>query len=270
VNDILDKNGKIKETLLNNLLDKRNWISEISKLKASIPKKWNPILKSEQSLKSQVNINKRSNFGENINIENFENKDIQQLFLSKKFESPYIHKFWETTFKKDIKWKSFYYFINKVLINNKIKQLKLKIIHKIIPTNENLFIWKQIESPLCKCCNSFETIDHFFIQCPYLSHFWTIIHNLLRLLNINKKIGLYEIVIGYKYEMTGYNDINILINHIIYVVYKSYFISERRTKVVNMLKILYSDLLILVKYFEKTDKSHYMIKKFYTYLSDVL
>ena len=63
---------------------------------------------------------------------------MEKIFISKAFIKPYIHSFWENTFRTVIKWNSVYYFINNVLFNNKIKQMKLKMILKIIATNENL------------------------------------------------------------------------------------------------------------------------------------
>jgi hypothetical protein len=270
INDILDRDGEYKDVIINKLVDKSNWISELSTIKSSIPKKWSLILKSEKSVKSCVNINKMSKFGENITVTKYSNKDIKELFISRKFQSPYIHTFWDTTFKKDINWKYVYLFIHNVLIDNKIKQLKLKIIHRIIPTNENLFIWKQIDTPLCKHCNYLENLEHFFIKCPYLRDFWTTVHNLFKKLNISKLFSLNEIVIGYKYELTEYHEINILINQIIYIIYKCYFISERRTKEINMLKLLYSDMMVLTKYFEKRKMSQVVITKFSKCLRELI
>ena len=55
VNDILSNEGTISEAyILNQLNNKRNWVSEIYSIKQSIPKTWLNILKQDISVKSQV------------------------------------------------------------------------------------------------------------------------------------------------------------------------------------------------------------------------
>ena len=57
INELINDIGEIKETLINKLKTKANWISEFTKLKSSIPKYWKTILKSETSVGSTVKLN---------------------------------------------------------------------------------------------------------------------------------------------------------------------------------------------------------------------
>ena len=263
INDVIDDNGEIKETVLNKLVVKTNWISEISKLHLSIPNTWKRTLSSEASSKSYVKTDIRaSDFGKNCNIGKLNNRELKLKFIANKFESPYMHQFWEKTFKQEIQWYSVYFVIKNTLVDNRVKQLKFKLIHKIVPSNENLYKWKQIETPFCKHCNEIETLEHFFIQCSYITAFWDIIHTLFKQQGICKNISMFEVVIGYKTQYRQYQDINIILGQIIYTIYKSYMIGERRTKNTNMLKILYNDLLTLEKYFDKIKVSHPTINSF--------
>ena len=99
INDVIDDKGEIKETLVNKLQNKVNWISEIAKLKYSIPKLWKKLLKSEASIKSTVKTNTNHVFGINCYISKLNNTDINRKFIAKKFETPYMHSYWKTTFK---------------------------------------------------------------------------------------------------------------------------------------------------------------------------
>ena len=56
INDIIDQKGNISQkVILEKLKSKPNWISELLKLKNSIPKLWVNTLKSDISLKTFVN-----------------------------------------------------------------------------------------------------------------------------------------------------------------------------------------------------------------------
>ena len=173
-----------------------------------------------------------------------------------------MHLVWESTLKREINWYAVYFTIHNVLIDNRIKQLKFKLIHKIIPTNENLFIWKQIDTPFCKHCNEVETLEHFFIKCSYVDTFWEIIHILFNQQGICKRFSMYEIVIGYKIQYKEFQEINLILSQITYSIYKSYMISERRSKTINILKIWYYDLLTLETYFDNKKSPRQTIIRF--------
>ena len=51
-----------------------------------------------------------------------------------------------------------------ILVDNRIKPFRYKLIHNIIATNENLFTWKINNSPDCHCCNELDIFEHCFIN----------------------------------------------------------------------------------------------------------
>ena len=102
INDVIDNNGEIKETQVNKLHNKVNWISEITKLQLCIPKSWKTLLNSEASIKSTVKTDTNNIFGNKCNISKLNNTDIKRQFIAKKFETPYMHSYWETTFKRNM------------------------------------------------------------------------------------------------------------------------------------------------------------------------
>jgi hypothetical protein len=262
INDLLNENGEIKvSVILDKLQNKHNWISELSKLTTSIPCTWKALLRSNQSKNTKIKIQKNSSFGNNIDINQHNNQSLKHIFIRQKFEKPYTHNYWENLFNYKINWNSTYFNIHKVLVDNKIKQLKIKMIHNIIPTNEKLFIWKQSNSPLCKHCNDVETMEHFFLKCSYVQRLWEQIQTVLRCCNIQKRISFQDIIIGYKVNFTEYNEINLFLSQVTYTIYKCYMMSERRTKLTNMMKILYYDMLTLDKYLDKSNTSNTIIKK---------
>ncbi len=143
INDLLSNTGLVKEThIISKLENKSNWIAELNKLKLSIPKDWTLTLQSTESFNSTVKTDQQGTFVKNKNIYNLNNKQQKQIFTKHKCTQPYVHDYWTRVFKERIMWKSVYDFINNVIQNTKVRQMKYKLIHKIIPTNENLLLGK--------------------------------------------------------------------------------------------------------------------------------
>lgn len=73
--------------------------------------------------------------------------EIESCFLNLKFVTP------------SIKYRSFQY----------------RLLHRRIFLNNILYKWKIVDSPLCEYCRSdYETIEHFFVECPVVKRFWTL------------------------------------------------------------------------------------------------
>ena len=266
INDII-VNGKVDQnTVLTKLTDKSNWMSEYLKCINAIPKKWKECIKQKHSVKSYVKTT--------LNIPSevyLNNKSIRYIFISKVCQTPYIHKYWEKQFKKEINWKSFYFNLNKTIIDNRIRQFKFKMVNNIIASNENLCKWKLYNDPLCFHCKNIETINHLLIECPYINTFWKTINEIIKFLGINKRFDNLEyLLIGYKSEFRRYDDFNILLNIIGFIIYKSFLISNRRKERINILQILYNDLLTLKYYYQEKSKDHVFLFKFIELLKDKL
>lgn len=81
---------------------------------------------------------------------------------------------------------------------------------------------------------------------------------------------LERIVIGYKISMKDYQQVNILLSQIGSCIYRSYFLSERRTEHYNVEKLLYADLYILCKYYESKKEKCMLISKFLMHLQQTI
>ena len=58
-------------------------------------------------------------------------------------------------------------------LSTKLREFQYKILNRILYTNDMLFKFKKIESPLCYLCeNDVETIEHFLFLCPRVQSFW--------------------------------------------------------------------------------------------------
>jgi hypothetical protein len=65
-----------------------------------------------------------------------------------------------------------YFFNVSRLKSVKHKNLILKILHGDIYTNEKLFKYGMVDSPLCPRCNEVETLEHKFATCQYVNRIW--------------------------------------------------------------------------------------------------
>ena len=137
-------------SFFNKLHNKRNWIAEFNIWKNSLPKTWIQIIRSYNSVRTQVKID-HSPFYDVFS--NLSNKQMYEYFVKRKFDIPYIHKYWSRIFNRQIHWEHVYFFIQEPLLDNTVKQLRFKLIHRIITNNENLFKWKIFGNPLCDHCS---------------------------------------------------------------------------------------------------------------------
>ena len=123
------------------------------------------------------------------------------------------------------------FFIFKFLEENKIKMFRWKLFHFIIPNKVLLFKWKIVGNSLCNFCKLDEDYAHYFITCDFSTKF----QNLINGLGIETKITLKHIVLGYKID-----DKNNILHYFFlltvvgFSIYKSYYISEQKTKYINV------------------------------------
>ena len=164
VNDIIDNKGFLREdNIYTKLKGNTNLISEVSILKKSFPHKWTYILSQEKSRSTKVKtVIQPQCFNKPIAV--LTNKQIYNLIIETKFTTPYIHRFWNSHFKENIDWHSQYRFINS-LYDNRLKQFKYKLLHRIFPCKEIRFRWKMVDSQNCSLCHVIENYEHVFIDC---------------------------------------------------------------------------------------------------------
>lgn len=106
------------------------------------------------------------------------NKYIRNLMHTKTL--PAARSFWASHFE-EIKWERMWLIGDKFLLNNKIKEVSYKIVHRIYPAKKTLERFKiDIEYSCTFCGNYDETICHLFYDCTYSKIFWRDVENYIR------------------------------------------------------------------------------------------
>ena len=67
-----------------------------------------------------------------IVLEKLSNKQMRDIFIQTQFQKPYIHNVWIKKIKNNVNWENMYYFLNCSLVDNRIKQYRYKLLHRII------------------------------------------------------------------------------------------------------------------------------------------
>ena len=96
-----------------------------------------------------------------------------------------------------------------------------KLLHRVLPSEENLFHWKISNSKKSRFgCTGTENYNHLFITCPKLNDTHLLIEQILKLLGIEVKLSLKTLIFGYKTAYSAYTQINRLMTHICYAIFK--------------------------------------------------
>ena len=104
--------------------------------------------------------------------------------------------------------------------STKLQTLQYRILHRIITCNHWLYNAKIKDTPECNNCKNDDTIEHFFLHCPYIAPFWKrfqqwwnrIAENKLRLETLTEK----EILFGFQSQ----NKCGIIFNHVLLLAKK--------------------------------------------------
>jgi len=86
-------------------------------------------------------------------------------------------------------------FSSKVVLEReiKLKEFNFKILHGILPCNQNLKNWKIRLDDYCDVCNQSQTIEHLLYSCCYVKPLWQIVNTVFDI-NVSFKhiLGLEE------------------------------------------------------------------------------
>ena len=97
----------------------------------------------------------------------------------------------------DLQWKKACCILNKYCINNKVKEVSFKILHRIYPVKEVLERFKiNIDSTCVFCDSDRETIFHLFFHCNRSTLFWTDMQNFInRKMSTNVQINVFDVML---------------------------------------------------------------------------
>ena len=112
--------------------------------------------------------------GEMVDLLSTSSKMIYNEFKSHKTSPPTAqvrvkNKYPSLTFD----WKKSYSLAFNVSLDTKLKAFQYKLLNRIIFTNDKLFAFKIVDSPVCTFCeNEDESLEHLFYFCNVTTLFW--------------------------------------------------------------------------------------------------
>ena len=105
--------------------------------------------------------------------------------------------------------------------DNKMKDFLFKLLHKILPNQENLIQWKISTSNKCRFgCNTIEDQCHQFKECSRLCHLLHFVETIFASLQFNIKMTYKTLLFGHRIKYSAYNRVNNIISQIFYSIYK--------------------------------------------------
>ena len=142
----------------------------------AIPNEWRLINRqSQQHIYSpssdtiQINID-----GINVNLLKVNSKMIYNEFKRKKQTVPSAQIKLDNKYPElSVEWKKIYSLPFTVTLETKVREFQYKLLNNIVFTNDKLFKFKMIDSPLCDFCQTeVESLEHLFFHCDVTKIFW--------------------------------------------------------------------------------------------------
>ena len=87
-----------------------------------------------------------------------------------------------------------------------------------------------------------EDYIHLFMSFKYLSHFWKKVTELFKKVNFEINISLKHLVFGYNIFDKEYFHFNYILTILRYSIYKSYYVSEQKTKAIYVYSLFVKEL----------------------------
>jgi len=110
-------------------------------------------------------------------------------------------------------WKKNYSLPFTVTLETKIREFQYKLLNDIIFTNERLFCFKMIESPMCTfCLKKVESLEHLLFYCDTTKDFWRTFSSWLSNQNVSLDTLTFENIL---FEVFNNNEDFIILNHLI-------------------------------------------------------
>ena len=118
--------------------------------------------------------------------------------------------------------------------NKKIAEFHYKLLHKILPSQENLYKWKILNSENCRFgCNEKGSYQHMFLTCQYISPYIKKLENILQVIGFHTKLTYRILLFGYKAIYPAYDTFNTLLSNIFLALYR-YWLHDNKQVDLNM------------------------------------
>ena len=234
---------------------------EFSKIKKAIPFHWVQQLRNanhQQNCQTDDPLIQVST-GDLINLQQVNSKHYYAMFVVKKKLLPPVIHFWNFEFKFDteINWNTIMMFKFGNLFENRIKQFNFKLLHRIIPSRENLCKWKISEDDMCFLCKEKESTKHILLYCKEAKKFWKIVKIVIfHMFKVKIEIDEKILIIGYFIKNKQFLTINVLLVLAEYTIYKNYFKkTSQNNRRINNVATLFNEFKSSVRnYFQWKSK----------------
>jgi len=219
----------------------------------SIPPDWikliNSNLKIPISGASEIKININNKYK---NLDQCSSKDFYWHLINITNHIPSCITKWSTIYSSlndahTSEWKAIFNHPFKTCRETKLQSLQFKIIHRTIACNHWLYNIKIAENNTCIFCNSHpDTIEHFFLLCNNVNHFWVSFNNWWKgltnqnLIEINIPSKLQQNIL---FGFPDHTDTTSVLNYCILQA-KSYIYNKKINKLNDMFLL---DFLIYLK-----------------------
>ena len=111
----------------------------------------------------------------------------------------------------------------------KLREFNFKIIHNILPCNQNLKRWRITQEDKCDICEEVQSIKHLLFECGAIKRLWELVEEI-----INCKITYYEVICGFDKNLFA----NYITNITAFVIYKDWLLhslqNEKRNPQINL------------------------------------
>ena len=121
-----------------------------------------------------------------------------------------------------VEWKKIYSLPFTVTVETKLREFQNKILNDIGYTNDKLFRFKMIESPLCTFCQKEdESLEHLLFHCTITNYFWLACSSWISVQNISMEtLALINILFGVFNDNEDFAILNHLVLIAKYFIYK--------------------------------------------------
>ena len=128
------------------------------------------------------------------------------------------------------KWSDIYTLPFQCTIENRMQSFQFKINHNILFTNEKLFKFGMISSPMCSFCdNEIETLEHLFVNCDNVKPLWNRLKNDIPAMFSNENLRAVSTLLGI-YNENGSE----VVNHIIFITKYCIFFCRAQKRITTI------------------------------------
>ena len=170
VDDLLDQTGNFKsgEVIFNQLegYNRANWLMQYKTILKALPDEWKRVLKNTNMNTRIKKVLKPFIFTENKFIYDIpvKAKSYYKLIMKNNTQRSFIEKYWDKIFINKYTWREIWTSRIKSQKNRKIADFHFKLIHRILPSQENLYKWKLSNTEKCRFgCDEKGSYNHMFI-----------------------------------------------------------------------------------------------------------